>query len=145
GSEPPFGSTTTLEFGCTTHGAPSIRGLVGGNIESLTLNGQKLDPPEDYSDNRLQQSGLSEENVLPVTASLRHSRNGVGLHRFAVPAEDRVYLYAHFEVRDARRLFATFEQPDLKPSFTFDVAAPSGWQVMSNSPTPEPETVRDGV
>src|SRR5699024_5931222 len=111
----------------------------------LTLNGQKLDPSEVYSDNRLELSGLAEENVLQVMATLPYSRTGEGLHRFVDPADDRVYLYTQFEVPDARRVFATFEQPDLKASFTFDVTAPSGWQVMSHSPTPEPETVRDGV
>ena len=46
---------------------------------------------------------------------------------------------------DARRVYTTFEQPDLKATFEFHVTAPSGWQVVSNSPTPEPEAVRDGV
>src|SRR5699024_653862 len=70
GSETTFGSTTTLEFGCTTPGASTFVDLVGANIESLTLNGQKLDPSEVYSDNRLELSGLAEENVLQVMATL---------------------------------------------------------------------------
>ncbi len=36
-------------------------------------------------------------------------------------------------------MFTTFEQPDLKGAFTFHVTAPSHWEVVSNSPTPEPE------
>ncbi|CAM5708273.1 Aminopeptidase N OS=Streptomyces alboniger OX=132473 GN=pepN PE=3 SV=1 [Streptomyces alboniger] len=40
---------------------------------------------------------------------------------------------------DARRVFASFEQPDLKATFQFTVKAPSGWTVISNSPTPEPK------
>ena len=32
-----------------------------------------------------------------------------------------------------------FEQPDLKATFQFTVKAPSGWTVISNSPTPEPK------
>ncbi|MGI8889071.1 MAG: aminopeptidase N, partial [Nocardioidaceae bacterium] len=63
-----------------------------------------------------------------------------GLHRFVDPADGKIYLYTQFEVPDARRVFTTFEQPDLKGVFTFHVTAPSHWQLISNSPTPEPES-----
>src|SRR5699024_11520390 len=69
----------------------------------LTLNGQKLDPSEVYSDNRLELSGLAEENVLQVMATLPYSRTGEGLHRFVDPADDRVYLYTQFEVPEIGR------------------------------------------
>ena len=75
----------------------------------------------------------------------RYSHSGEGLHRFVDPVDDRVYLYTQFEVPDARRVFTTFEQPDLKATFEFHVTAPADWSVTSNSPTPEPEPVRDGV
>ena len=63
---------------------------------------------------------------------------GEGLHRFTDPADGETYLYSQFEVPDSRRVFAVFEQPDLKASFTFTVTAPSSWTVLSNSPAPEP-------
>ena len=67
---------------------------------------------------------------------------GEGLHRFVDPVDNEVYLYTQFEVPDSRRMFAVFEQPDLKASFTFTVTAPSHWDVVSNSPTPVPvETI----
>ena len=44
---------------------------------------------------------------------------------------------------DARRVFTTFEQPDLKSVFTWTVTAPAGWKVVSNAPTPEPEDLGD--
>ena len=77
-------------------------------------------------------------------ADCTYSRNGEGLHRFVDPVDKLVYLYTQFEVPDARRVFATFEQPDLKGVFTFHVTAPSHWQVVSNSPTPEPVEARLG-
>ena len=64
---------------------------------------------------------------------------GEGLHRFVDPVDKSVYLYTQFEVADSRRMFAVFEQPDLKATFTFTVTAPDDWQVVSNQPTPEPE------
>ena len=38
-----------------------------------------------------------------------------------------------------------FDQPDLKATFQLTVTAPADWQVVSNSPTPEPQPVSDGV
>ena len=71
---------------------------------------------------------------------------GEGLHRFVDPVDGEVYLYSQFEVPDSRRMYPVFEQPDLKARFSFTVTAPSHWQVLSNSPTPEPApTDRDGV
>ncbi|GMA85782.1 hypothetical protein GCM10025868_10320 [Angustibacter aerolatus] len=61
---------------------------------------------------------------------------GEGLHRFVDPVDDEVYLYSQFEVADSRRVFAVFEQPDLKGRFTFTVTAPDHWVVVSNSPPP---------
>ena len=60
-----------------------------------------------------------------VGADCTYSRTGEGLHRFVDPADDRVYLYSQFEVPDARRVYTTFEQPDLKAPFTFTVTAPA--------------------
>ncbi|MET0955061.1 MAG: aminopeptidase N, partial [Cryobacterium sp.] len=69
---------------------------------------------------------------------------GEGLHRFVDPVDNEVYLYSQFEVPDSRRVFAVFEQPDLKASFTFTVTAPGAWEVISNSATPEPTDAGNG-
>ena len=50
-----------------------------------------------------------------------------------------MYLYSQFEVPDSRRVFAVFEQPDLKATFRFPVTAPAEWAVVSNSVTPTPQ------
>lgn len=63
---------------------------------------------------------------------------GEGLHRFVDPVDQEVYLYTQFEVADCRRMFAVFEQPDLKATFQFSVTAPKYWNVVSNAPTPQP-------
>ncbi len=138
-----FGSTTTIRF-TATEGASTFLDLVDAEITSVRLNGADLDPGL-YADSRIPVEGLAAQNEVTVEATCAYSHSGEGLHRFVDPTDDRVYLYTQFEVPDARRVFATFEQPDLKAEFTFHVTAPEHWQVVSNSPTPEPEPVRDGV
>ena len=76
------------------------------------------------------------DNELVVTARCRYMRTGEGLHRSVDPTDGRTYLYTQCAAADARRVFACFEQPDLKATFTWDVTAPAGWQVVSTSPTP---------
>ncbi|RLV55156.1 aminopeptidase N [Aeromicrobium phragmitis] len=138
-----FGSVTTIRF-TATEGASTFVDLVDGEISAITLNGESINPAV-YADSRIPIDDLAAENELVVEATCRYSNSGEGLHRFVDPADDRVYLYTQFEVPDARRVFATFEQPDLKAEFTFHITAPEHWQVISNSPTPDPEPVRDGT
>ena len=57
--------------------------------------------------------------------------------------DGRVYVYTHFEPADARRVYANFEQPDLKAQFSFHVTVPERWTVFSNQPALEPEPVAD--
>ena len=142
-SDERFGSTTTIRFGATP-GASTFVDLVDADLTSVTLNGTAVDVSA-YADSRIALSGLAESNELVVTATLPYSHSGEGLHRFVDPVDQRVYLYTQFEVPDARRVFATFEQPDLKATFVFHVTAPYGWAVVSNSPTPEPVAAAEGT
>ena len=143
GSTERFGSVTTIRFAAQP-AASAFADLVGAEIIGITLNGLSLDPGS-YQDSRIPLHGLQADNELRVEATCAYSHSGEGLHRFVDPVDDRVYLYTQFEVPDARRVFTTFEQPDLKATFEFHVTAPDHWLVTSNSPTPEPEAVRDGV
>ena len=139
-----FGSTTTIAFTARETGAETFADLVGATIHEITLNGTPLDPSEVYADSRITLRDLAAENVLVVKADCTYSHTGEGLHHFVDPADGRVYLYSQFEVPDARRVFTTFEQPDLKAPFTFTVHAPAEWLVVSNAPTPEPAPLREG-
>ncbi len=139
-----FTSTTTIRFTSTSTGAETFADLVDATIHEITLNGAAVDATTAYADSRITLTGLADDNELVVRADLPYSRTGEGLHRFVDPVDDRVYLYSQFEVPDARRVYTTFEQPDLKAPFTFHVTAPTGWQVVSNSPTPEPQDLGEG-
>jgi aminopeptidase N len=134
-----FGSTTTIRFTASEPGAETFADLVDAIVHEITLNGEQLDPATAYADSRITLTDLQADNELVVRADCTYSHTGEGLHRFVDPVDGRVYLYSQFEVPDARRVFTTFEQPDLKAPFTFNVTAPDHWKVVSNSPSPEPE------
>jgi aminopeptidase N len=134
-----FRTLTTVRFSAREVGATSWIDLIARSVESIELNGRALDPAEHYADGRITLPDLQEDNVLTVDATGVYMNTGEGLHRFVDPADGEVYLYTQFEVPDSRRMFAVFEQPDLKATFRFSVTAPAHWQVISNQPTPEPQ------
>ncbi|MER7898408.1 aminopeptidase N [Streptomyces sp. NPDC096046] len=136
-----YRSVTTVRFDVTAeNGAESFIDLVAPAVHEVTLNGDSLDPAEVFADSRIALPGLLHgRNILRVVADCAYTNTGEGLHRFVDPVDDQAYLYTQFEVPDARRVFASFEQPDLKATFRFTVKAPEGWTVISNSPTPEPQ------
>src|SRR5690554_2576316 len=139
--EETFRSTTVVAF-TATPGASTFIDAIIRTAHSITLNGVELDTS--VADGvRIQLDNLAAENVLTGLADAEYTNTGEGLHRFVDPVDGEVYLYSQFEVPDSRRVFAVFEQPDLKATYTFTVTAPAYWQVVSNSPTPEPVVAGD--
>jgi aminopeptidase N len=128
-----FRSTTTVTFSCREPGADTFIDLIAETVHSATLNGADLDVTTYTEDGGLPLPGLAAQNTLVVTADCRYSNSGEGLHRFADPEDGQVYLYTQFEPADAKRMFACFDQPDLKATFTLHVTAPFDWQVVSNT------------
>ena len=139
-----FGSTTRVRFSAK-EGTSSFIDAITGAVHSVVLNGEVLDPSVVSDGIRIQLPSLAKENELVVVAQGKYTNTGEGLHRFVDPVDQEVYLYTQFEVPDSRRMFAVFEQPDLKATFSFNITAPSYWKVVSNSPTPEPYELREGV
>ena len=131
-----FPTTTTAHF-TAEPGTSSWIDIVAPALRRAVLNGVELDLAT-FTGSRLPLPGLSASNELLVEADCAYMRTGEGLHRFVDPVDDSVYLYSQFEVADARRMYACFDQPDLKAEFALTVVAPRGWQVVSNSPTPDP-------
>lgn len=135
-----YRSVTTVRFACAEAGAETFIDLVAPAVHEVVLNGKALDVAVVFRDSRIALHHLREgDNELTVTADCEYTNTGEGLHRFVDPVDQQAYLYTQFEVPDSRRVFASFEQPDLKATFRFTVTAPEGWTVISNSPTPEPE------
>ena len=139
-----FRSTSTVTF-TATPGASTFIDAITRTVHSVTLNGVELEPAEVADGIRIQLPSLAAENELTVVADHEYTNTGEGLHRFVDPVDGEVYLYSQFEVPDSRRVFAVFEQPDLKATFTFTVRAPKHWKVVSNGVTPEPVVEGDSA
>ncbi|MGW6272765.1 MULTISPECIES: aminopeptidase N [unclassified Streptomyces] len=134
-----YRSVTTVRFDSAEANAETFIDLVAPAVHEVVLNGHSLDVAAVFRDARIALKHLEAgPNELKVVADCDYTNTGEGLHRFVDPVDQQAYLYTQFEVPDARRVFASFEQPDLKATFQFTVKAPSGWTVISNSPTPEP-------
>jgi aminopeptidase N len=145
GTDDTFGSTTTVRFTNTVPSAPTWLDLIASEVSAVTVNGVAADPAACYDGARLSLTDLAERNEVTVLARCSYMTTGEGLHRFVDPVDRSTYLYTQFEVPDSRRVFAVFEQPDLKAEFHVTVDAPSGWEVVSNSPVSGTEAPADGV
>ena len=136
-----FRSVTTVRFEALP-GADTYVDLAADVVHSAVLNGHAIDV-SGYDESRgIALTGLAHDNVLVVDADCYYSNTGEGLHRFVDPVDGEVYLYSQFETADAKRMFACFDQPDLKATFDVVVTAPAHWQVISNGATTD--AVRDG-
>ncbi len=139
-----FRSTSVIDFDCAEPGAATYADLVAEVVHEITLNGRAIDPAEACAQGRIALTDLAGRNELRVVADCAYTADSKGMHRATDSADGRVYCYTNFEPADARRVYANFEQPDLKATFTFDVIAPAHWIVLSNQPTPAPEPGEPG-
>ncbi len=124
-------SVSTITFTCEQPGAATFVDCVA-TIDHATLNGQPLDPST-ASGGRLPLPGLAAENVLVVAAHQSDTGSSAGILRTVDPSDQLVYVWTSFEPDDARRIWACFDQPDLKAPHGFTVSAPESWTVTSNS------------
>ncbi|MGQ0775482.1 MAG: aminopeptidase N [Pseudonocardiales bacterium] len=129
-----FRSTTSVSFSCRTPGASSWIDLVAAQLHSATLNGTTLDVADYDEANGIALPNLAAENELVIEADCRYMNTGEGLHRFVDPVDGGVYLYSQFETADAKRMYACFDQPDLKAVHRIRIVAPAQWVVVSNTP-----------
>ena len=132
-----FRSRTVVRFTCSRPGAETFIDLRSARIRSVTLNGRDLETG-DYDDEvGLTLPDLQETNELVVDADLAYTSTGEGLHRMVDPVDGEVYLYSQFQTADAKRVFACFDQPDLKARYTLTVTSPASWVVVANTPAGE--------
>ncbi len=125
-----FPSRSTVHFTCRQPGEGTFIEVAAARLRSATLNGQPVDV-SGFDGQRLALPALAADNELVVEAECRYMRTGEGLHRFVDPVDGSVYLYTQFETYDAHRMYACFDQPDLKATFALTVEAPAGWTCVS--------------
>ncbi|RCV53819.1 aminopeptidase N [Marinitenerispora sediminis] len=142
GGDQTFASTTVIRFDSSEPGARTFVDLVAPRVRSVELNGRALDPAEVVADGRIALPELAASNELRVVADAAYMRTGEGLHRFVDPVDGNAYLYTQFETADAHRMYACFDQPDLKATFELTVLAPADFEVVSNT---APDAVREPV
>ncbi|EOM76459.1 aminopeptidase N [Rhodococcus rhodnii] len=142
--ETTFRSRTVVRFDGVA-GATTYVDIMAGRIRSATLNGEPLDTGGYDEQTGITLPSLAEHNELEIDADCVYSHTGEGLHRFVDPADDAVYLYTQFETADAKRMFACFDQPDLKATYTLTVTAPEDWTVVSNSAVVNTVAAEPGV
>lgn len=136
-----FRSITTVVFDALA-GAETVIDIAADTIRSASLNGHNLNVSGYDESTGIPLRGLANRNVVIVDADCQYSNTGEGLHRFVDPVDGQTYLYSQFETADAKRMFACFDQPDLKASFDVRVTAPQHWKVISNGAC---RGVTDGV
>ncbi|MFI7599037.1 aminopeptidase N [Actinoplanes sp. NPDC049681] len=129
-----FRTVTEVTFRCTEPGAQTFIEVAAASVRSAVLNGKPVDTSGWSAEAGLTLTGLAAENTLVVDADYFFSASGQGLQRSEDPVDKEVYLYSQFETADAQRVYAAFDQPDLKSVFTWHATVPGHWKVVSNMP-----------
>jgi len=138
-----FDSITKVNFSAKQAGASTFIDAITHSVSKVVLNGVDLAVDQVSDGTRIKLPNLALQNELVIEAKAYYMNTGEGLHRFVDPVDNEVYLYTQFEVPDSRRVFAVFEQPDLKATFQFNITAPTNWKVVSNQTSPAPKVLDD--
>jgi aminopeptidase N len=126
-----FESTSTVRFSCSEPGAATFLDVKPQRLHRATLNDVQISST-DFDGERIALTGLALENEVVVTATMSYSNDGQGLHRAVDSADERHYVYGHSFLDAAPRIFACFDQPDLKAPYDVSVTAPPEWIVLGN-------------
>ncbi|GLZ37759.1 aminopeptidase N [Actinokineospora sp. NBRC 105648] len=143
--ESTFASRSTVRFTSREAGVATFIDLIAGEVVSAELNGTPIEVSGYTAETGLALPELAVDNTLTVVATCDYTNTGEGLHRFVDPVDKGVYLYTQFETADAKRMFACFDQPDLKATYEVSVIAPRSWKVISNGASTSVADVEGGV
>jgi aminopeptidase N len=136
-------SAATITFTCREPGAASFVDCAA-EVQGATLNGAEIDLSA-VRGGRIPLADLAADNVLVVHATQSDTTSGAGVRRTVDASDGLVYVWTSFEPDEARRLWACFDQPDLKAPHAFVVHAPTSWTVLSNRPPADIANGADGA
>ncbi|MFE7413122.1 aminopeptidase N [Streptomyces laurentii] len=128
-----FESTSTIRFTARAAGDTFVE-LKPETLHTAVLDGTPLDVTT-LDGNRLPLTLTEGEHTLSIATTMRYSHTGEGMHRFTDPTDGESYAFTQLFMEDVQRVFAAFDQPDLKAVFEVSVNAPAGWTVLSNART----------
>jgi aminopeptidase N len=128
-----FYSKSEVKFSCNKKGYATFIDAVGRSVISATLNNQPVDT-SNFDGESIFLTNLEEENYLVIEMQAEYSKSGEGLQRSVDPSDGEVYLYSQGETAHIRNMFACFDQPALKATFTLNVTTPGHWEAVSNNP-----------
>jgi aminopeptidase N len=131
--EETFYSKSEVSFTCNKPGYATFIDAVGRSVISATLNGAAVDV-SGFDGESIFITNLAADNVLVIELEAEYSKSGEGLQRSVDPADGEVYLYSQGETAHIRNMFACFDQPSLKATFTLTVTTPGHWEAVSNNP-----------
>jgi aminopeptidase N len=132
-----FRSRTVIRF--TTTGGGTFLELHRAEKLDVTLDGSTITPVYDGSRIPLDDLAPGTHEVV-VDARLRYVTDGEGLHTFTDPADGERYVGGYLGLDITQRLFACFDQLDLKAPITLTVEADPAWTVLSNGLATGPGT-----
>ena len=128
-----FYSKSEVKFSCNKKGYATFIDAVGRSVISATLNDRPVDT-SNFDGESIFLTDLEEENHLVIEMQAEYSKSGEGLQRSVDPSDGEVYLYSQGETAHIRNMFACFDQPALKATFTLHVTTPGHWEAVSNNP-----------
>ena len=131
--EETFYSKSEVSFTCNKPGYSTFIDAVGRSVISATLNGAAVDVSK-FDGESIFLTNLAADNTLVIEMEAEYSKSGEGLQRSVDPADGEIYLYSQGETAHIRNMFACFDQPSLKATFTLTVTTPGHWQAVSNNP-----------
>ena len=127
--ETSFGSRVTVRFSST--GPETFLELHRGEDVTVRVNGTDVTPA--YDGRRIALTGLLDRNEVVVEARLPYVTDGDGMHTFTDPVDGERYVSAYVGIDITQRVFACFDQVDLKAPITLTVVADPAWTVLSNA------------
>ena len=125
-----FRSRTTVRFASAT--SATFLELRGATAVAMAVNGVPVEVA--YDGRRLPLTGLLTDrpNEVVVEATIPYTTDGDGMHTFTDPADGERYVSAYLGLDVAQRVFACFDQVDLKATFAVSVTAEPAWTVLAN-------------
>ena len=127
-----FRSLTRITF--TSGTGSTFLDLRADSLSRVELDGAELGDFTYDATTGIPLEGLSSgQHELLVEAEIPYSTTGQGLHRFFDPSDDQAYMYTQFETADAKRVFACFDQPDIKATYDVELTTPAEWTVVTNN------------